>query len=105
VVNAAVPEKYLEEFKYLRKSCGLNSDTDLSALLNPKFTNEALGCSRCKHDCLDHLCPCALQHDGNYFYTKQGCLNEAWSNAHYGLEVEFISECNEKCGCPDTCGN
>jgi hypothetical protein len=105
VVNAAVLEKYPKEFKYLRKSCGLNDDTDLSILLNPKFIVEALGCSQCKHDYLDHLCSCALQKDGNYFYTKQGCLNEAWSNVHYGLEAEFITKCNEKCGCPNTCSN
>jgi hypothetical protein len=70
VVSVVVFEKYPEEFKYLRKSYGLNNDTDLSVLLNPKFTVEALGCSRCKHDCLDHLCPCALRKDGNYFYIK-----------------------------------
>jgi hypothetical protein len=45
VVNAAVPEKYPKEFKYLRKSCGLNSDIDLSALPNPKFIVEDLGYS------------------------------------------------------------
>ena len=60
MVNAVVLEKYLEELKYLRKSCEVNSDTDLSILLNLKFIVEALGCSRCKHDYLDHLCPCAL---------------------------------------------
>ena len=43
MVNAIVPKKYPEEFKYLRKSCRLNCDIDLNALLNLKFTVKALG--------------------------------------------------------------
>jgi hypothetical protein len=60
VVNATVPEKYLEEFKYVTRSIELSCDTDLSAMLNPKFNVEALGYFQCKQDCLDHLCPCVL---------------------------------------------
>jgi hypothetical protein len=105
VVNATVPEKYLEESKYVTRSIELSCDTDLSAMLNPKFNVEVLGCSQCKQDCLDHLCPCALQKDGNYVYTKKGYLNEAWSNARYSLKAEFITECNDKCSCPNTCSN
>lgn len=105
MINAADPAKYPEEFKYVTKSIELSCDTDLSANLDPRFNEEALGCSQCKQDCLDHLCPCALEKDGKYVYTKQGCLNEAWYTAHYGLEAEFISECNDKCRCPNTCSN
>jgi hypothetical protein len=45
MVNIVVPQKYPQEFKYLIGSNELNSDTNLNAILNPKFTVEALGCS------------------------------------------------------------